>query len=66
MTTINPSELLAKAKKTMPSVRCTDPAFVWVGPASTNVQATWRKWGWVKPGGWEIPAKKKRTKSDGR
>lgn len=47
MTAISRSELLAKAKKTMPSVLCTSPEFVWRCAADTNVQDTWRKWGWV-------------------
>ena len=43
---MNPIELLKAAKKTLPSIPCTSPEFVWVDAASTNVQNTWRKHGW--------------------
>lgn len=26
-----------------------DPAFKYIGSAATNVQATWRRFGWVPP-----------------
>ena len=27
----------------------TDPDFRWTGPANTDVQATWRRFGWTPP-----------------
>lgn len=29
--------------------KLTDPEFVWRGPANTDVQATWRRFGWTPP-----------------
>lgn len=33
----------------VPTLRLTDPAFVWVPPANTDVRRTFRKHGWVGP-----------------
>jgi hypothetical protein len=30
-------------------LRLTDPRFEWKSSAATDVQATWRKYGWVPP-----------------
>jgi hypothetical protein len=32
---------------TLPSVRCTDPAFVWVKAVATDVTKTWAKHGFI-------------------
>lgn len=32
-----------------PDIRITDPNFVWVPSAQTDVTRTWRKHGWVPP-----------------
>ena len=37
-----------------------DPAFKYVGSASTDVQATWRKFGWVPPS--EVRASNEKAK----
>lgn len=29
--------------------KLTDPEFIWTSPVNTDVQATWRKHGWVPP-----------------
>ncbi len=38
-----------------PPMRLTDPRFEWKSSAATDVQATWRKYGWVPPS--ELKAK---------
>lgn len=35
--------------KEQPQPNITDPAFEWRNSAQTDVQATWRKYGWVAP-----------------
>jgi hypothetical protein len=32
-----------------PQPKLTDPAFQWTRPEHTDVQATWRKFGWTPP-----------------
>jgi hypothetical protein len=43
----SPEEFLSHAKRTEPSIPWDDPRFVWTPGA--DVQATWRRFGWVPP-----------------
>lgn len=43
----SPEEVLARAKRTEPTIPADDPRFVWT--AGADVQATWRRFGWVPP-----------------
>lgn len=36
-------------KQQIPSFPITDPRFVWVDSSKTDVQRTWRKFGWTPP-----------------
>lgn len=42
-----PEDFLAQAKRTEPTIPADDPRFVWTPGA--DVQATWRRFGWVPP-----------------
>jgi hypothetical protein len=35
------------SRVTLPRVRCTDPAFVWIKAVATDVTKTWAKFGFV-------------------
>lgn len=35
--------------KEKPAPNITDPDFVWVEPIKTNVQDTWKRFGWTPP-----------------
>ena len=38
-----------KPKMAIPSQRVTDPDFKYIPQAQTNVQETWKRFGWVPP-----------------
>ena len=38
-----------KREPKVPAYLLTDPEFVWIPAAQTDVQRTWRKFGWVPP-----------------
>lgn len=37
---------LAHAKRTEPTIPVGHPKFIWYGAAATDVQRTWRRFGW--------------------
>lgn len=43
----SPENLLQAAKRTEPTIPWSDPRFAWT--AGADVQATWRRFGWVPP-----------------